>query len=142
MDTVWCSPDQVKLFYTYSNVGSVGFGLGQGQVVFHLTRLIPEPRLVSGRAGLARGSLFDVLGRVFWLGRVFSGWVRFWVKNHGLYPTHELLWVKNYGSYLHVPLVGSGVTLQKPSTKNNAFSSLMVNMVMNFSFKCLIFICI
>jgi hypothetical protein len=34
------------------------------------------------------------------------------------------------------------VTLPKPSTKNNAFSLLMVNMVINFSFKCLIFICI
>jgi hypothetical protein len=34
------------------------------------------------------------------------------------------------------------VTLPKPSTKNNAFRLLMVKMVMNFSFKCLIFICI
>jgi hypothetical protein len=34
------------------------------------------------------------------------------------------------------------VTLPKPSTKNNAFSLLMVKMVMNFSFKYFIFICI
>jgi hypothetical protein len=34
------------------------------------------------------------------------------------------------------------VTLQNHQTKNNAFRLLMVNMVMNFSFKCLIFICI
>jgi hypothetical protein len=39
-------------------------------------------------------------------------------------------------------LRGRFVTLPKPSTKNNAFSLLMVKMVMNFSFKCLIFICI
>jgi hypothetical protein len=60
--------------------------------------------------------LFDVSGRVFFvLGSVFgfrsgfSGWIRFWVKNHGPYQFHELLRVKNYGLYPPVALlIGSG----------------------------------
>jgi hypothetical protein len=46
------------------------------------------PNVGSGRVGLARASLFDVSGRggfqvgsgFLALGRVFSGWVGFWVK--------------------------------------------------------------
>lgn len=42
------------------------------------------------------------------LGRIFSGWVEFWVKNHGSNPAGELLWIKNYSPYPLVALVGSG----------------------------------
>jgi hypothetical protein len=38
----------------------------------------------------------------------FLVWVGFWVKNHGLYPTHGLLRVKIYGRCLFVALIRSG----------------------------------
>jgi hypothetical protein len=69
-------------------LGQIGFGSDQGRVMGHLSRPILDPCLVSSRVGLARASMFDMsgffgLGRVFLaLGRVFSGWVGFWVKNH------------------------------------------------------------
>jgi hypothetical protein len=47
-----------------------------------------------------------------------------------------------YNTFIIDHLGEQSVTPQKPSTKNNAFRLLVVNMVMNFSFKCLIFICI
>jgi hypothetical protein len=45
--------------------------------------------------------------RFFWLWvGFFLGGVRFWVKNHDLYLTRELLWVKNYGPYPCIGWVG------------------------------------
>lgn len=87
---------------------NVGSGSGHGPQ--------HDPYLVSCRVGLAHVSLFDMSGRVFsgwvwffwlWVG-LFLGQVGFWVKNHILYPTRELLRVKNYGSYPPVALVRSG----------------------------------
>jgi hypothetical protein len=52
------------------------------------------------------------IGRVgsefFGLGRIFSSWVRFWVKNYGIYPACGLLRVKNYDLWPHVALIESG----------------------------------
>jgi hypothetical protein len=47
------------------------------------------------------------------------------------------------GKYFHdisIVRAGEEYNTTKPSTKNNVFSLLVVNMVINFSFKCLIFI--
>jgi hypothetical protein len=81
----------------------------------HLTRLTPDLCIVLGRVGLPRASLLDVSGQGFlgWVGFSgfvlgFSGWVEFWVKNHGPYPACGFLWVKNYDLCLPVALVGSG----------------------------------
>jgi hypothetical protein len=81
----------------------------------YLARLVPDPCLVSGWVGLDRVSLFDVSGRIFssWVeffsfGSGFSGWVRFWVKNHDSCPARGLLRLKNYGSYQPVALVRLG----------------------------------
>jgi hypothetical protein len=45
--------------------------------------------------------------RVFWFWRVFSDWVEFWIKNHGLCPARELMRVKNYGQHSLVARVRS-----------------------------------
>ena len=74
--------------------GRVGFGSGQGRVTGRIGRPAPDPYLSPGRVGLARAPCAGVSGRVFFgLGRVFlafgsgfSGWVGFWVKNHGPCP--------------------------------------------------------
>jgi hypothetical protein len=58
---------------------------------------------------MARASgLLDMTSRLLALGHVFLVWDGFWVKNHGLYPTHELLRVKNYDQCPFVALVRSG----------------------------------
>jgi hypothetical protein len=79
-------------------VGSSQDRVGSG----HLSRLVPDPCLVSGRV-----SLFDVSGQIFFrLGRVFSGWIGFRSK----ITTH--IWSMNYyGSKIMVrtgPLHWSG----------------------------------
>jgi hypothetical protein len=52
-------------------------GSGQGRVVGHLARHVPDLCLVLGWVGLAHASLFDVSGRVFW------GWVGFFGSRWG-----------------------------------------------------------
>jgi hypothetical protein len=79
----------------------VGSKSGRGPFMTARTRPVPS-------VGSAWASMFDVSGRFLALGQVFSGWVGFWVKNHGPYPARELLRVKNYGSYPPVALAGSG----------------------------------
>jgi hypothetical protein len=75
-------------------------------------------RLVSS-VGLGRvGSCLPVLCVRFFCLRVgffsfgsgFSGWIRFWVKNHGPYPARELLRVKKYDPYPSIGLVRPGRT--------------------------------
>jgi hypothetical protein len=58
---------------------------------------------------MARASgLLDMTSRLLALGHIFLVWVGFWIKNHGLYPAHELLQVKNYDQCPFVALVRSG----------------------------------
>jgi hypothetical protein len=60
--------------------------------------------------------LLDVSDRLFRVGlglslgqvrSAFSGWVKFWVNNHGLYLAHGLSWVKNFGPYSLVASIRS-----------------------------------
>jgi hypothetical protein len=87
---------------------------GQGQVIGHLAWPVPDSCLVSGWVGLVCASLFYVSDffclRVgfFSFGSGFSGWIRFWVKNHGPYPARELLRVKKYDLYSSLGLVRPG----------------------------------
>jgi hypothetical protein len=80
--------------------GWVRVGSRSGHGLFGMTHTQPMHSVGSGWPCLPVGHVrldFFGLSPFFCFCVEFLGWVRFWIKNHGLYSAHGLLRVKNYG---------------------------------------------